>query len=383
LFAKQNEMKLDATDGNGGRRKIRYAVVGLGHIAQNAILPAFAHAGENSELVAILSEDPKKLRVLQAKYHVKQALPYDDYKNLLQSGTIDAVYIALPNNLHATYAIPAANAGIHVLCEKPLAPSVAECQKITDACRKRRVKLMAAYRLHFERGNLDAIDLVRSGKIGDARIFSSIFAQQVRAGNMRVDGHFANGTLYDVGVYCINAARYIFGLEPTEVSCFLGHSNDPRFKHVEEMASAVMRFPQDRLAIFTASFGAVHESSYEVVGTKGKLHVRNAYDYSKPLAMEITVDGKTRRKEFAVGDQFAPEMIYFSRCILRDKQPEPSGEEAIADVRVIEALYKSAKIRKPVSVSSSPRRQKPSLKQSMHRHPVRKPVLVDVKPPTV
>jgi glucose-fructose oxidoreductase len=377
-------MKLDANDAAGGRsRRIRYAVVGLGHIAQNAILPAFAHARENSELTAILSEDPEKLSVLQKRYGVQRALHYRDYEKLLHSGAIDAVYIALPNNLHTTYAIQAANAGIHVLCEKPLAPTAADCRKITEVCRKRNVKLMAAYRLHFERGNLDAIEIVRSGEIGNPRIFSSVFSQQVRAGNMRVSEHYDNGTLYDVGIYCINAARYIFGLEPTEVSCFLGHGNDPRFKQVEEMASAVMRFPQDRLGVFTASFGAVHEAAYEVVGTEGKIRVSEAYDYSRPLSMEITVDGKTRRKEFAVGDQFAPEIIYFSRCILQDRQPEPSGAEALADIRVIEALYESAKRRAPVRLTRMPKRRRPGLKQSLHRRPVKKPVLVNVEAPTV
>ena len=162
--------------------KIRYAVVGLGHIAQNAILPAFVHAQKNSELTALVSDDPAKLRTLSREYGVRNTFTYEDYDVCLRSGEIDAVYIALPNNLHLDYCVRAARAGIHVLCEKPLAVTEAECQQIIQACAENDVKLMTAYRLHFQRGNLEAIKIVRSGKIGEPRIFNSVFAMQVSAG---------------------------------------------------------------------------------------------------------------------------------------------------------------------------------------------------------
>ncbi|HXE42358.1 MAG TPA: Gfo/Idh/MocA family oxidoreductase, partial [Candidatus Baltobacteraceae bacterium] len=143
--------------------KIRYAVVGLGHIAQFSVLPAFENAHENSVLTALISDDSVKLKALGREYGVKYLFHYDEYETCLHSGLIDAVYIALPNNLHREYAVRAAKAGIHVLCEKPLAVTEDDCEKMIKACAENNVKLMTAYRLHFERGNLEAIDIVHSG----------------------------------------------------------------------------------------------------------------------------------------------------------------------------------------------------------------------------
>lgn len=383
-IAIQRFMKRDAHEIAGGprTRKIRYAVIGLGHIAQNAILPCFTHAHENSELTALVSDDPQKLHAMRKEYSVNHTCGYEDYDALLRSGEIDAVYVALPNNLHRDYSVRAAKAGIHVLCEKPLAPTEDDCRKIIQACASAGVKLMTAYRLHFEKGNLEAIESVRSGEIGDPRIFNSIFTQQVASGNIRVNDGYANGTLYDVGVYCVNAARYMFRGEPIEASCFLAAGDDPRFARVEEMASAILRFPDERLASFTVSFGAASIASFEVVGTRGRIRVSQAYDYSEPVIVEVTKDGKTRSKTFGLRDQFAPEVLYFSNCILKDTEPEPSGMEGLADVKVIRALYQSAKQRKAVRLSGTARRKRPTAKQEIHRPAVAKPRLIKVQAPS-
>jgi predicted dehydrogenase len=367
---------------NGSPKKIRYAVVGLGHIAQNAILPAFVHAQENSELTALVSDDPAKLRVLSRRYGVRNCFDYDDYDICLRSGEIDAVYIALPNNLHQNYCVRAAEAGIHVLCEKPLAVTEEECHNIIKACAENEVKLMTAYRLHFERGNLEAINIIRSGKIGEPRIFNSVFTMQVSKGNVRTESAFGGGTLYDIGVYCINAARYIFGDEPVEGFCLSATGDDPRFKKVEEMASALLRFPKERIASFTASFGAADTADFEVVGTKGRLRACQAYDYSMPVILELTVDGRTQRKLYPLRDQFAPELVYFSNCVLHDRQPEPSGIEGLRDVHIIRSLYKSANSRSMVKLEQIKRKRYPDLKQQIYRPRVAKPKLIHVTAPT-
>jgi predicted dehydrogenase len=173
-------------------RKIRYAVVGLGWFAQAAILPAFANARDNSELVVLVTGDIDKARDLGQRYAVP-VVQYDDYDDLLKSGKVDAVYIALPNSHHRDYTERAARAGVHVLCEKPMADSVEDCEKMIEACERGVVRLMIAYRLHFEEANLEAIRLLRSGKIGDARIFTSVFSQQVEPGNIRLDRDRAAG----------------------------------------------------------------------------------------------------------------------------------------------------------------------------------------------
>jgi glucose-fructose oxidoreductase len=362
--------------------KIRYAVVGLGHIAQNAILPAFAHAGKNSALTALISDDPTKLREMSRSYGVENLFSYDDYDVCLRSGEIDAVYIALPNNLHREYCVRAARAGIHVLCEKPLAPTEDDCQEMIRACAENGVSLMAAYRLHFERGNLEAIEIVKSGKIGEPRIFNSVFSQQVQPGNTRVKGRYDQGPLYDVGVYCINAARYLFREEPTEVMCFSASGKDPRFRDVEEMDAAMLRFPGERLASFTCSFGAWDTADFEVVGTRGRLRAIHGYEYTQAVTLEITVDGRTGKKTYEVRDQFAPEIIYFSDCVLRNKEPEPSGIEGLLDVHIIRSLYESARAGRSVRLKELTRQKRPSLRQNIYRRRVVKPRLVHVKAPS-
>ena len=250
--------------------KIRYAVVGLGHIAQVAVLPGFKSA-QNSEIVALVSGDPRKQKALARKYRVTQVFSYEDYNQALS--LVDAVYIALPNHLHKEYAVRAAEAGVHVLCEKPMALTEEECEAMIAAAEKNRVKLMVAYRLHFERGNLEAIHTLKSGRLGKPRIFSSDFAQQVKANNVRVTepASRGGGPVYDMGVYCINAARYLFGAEPTKVLAVGASSREQRFQKVEEMMSALLYFPQERLASFTCSFGAADISRFTVLGTKGVL----------------------------------------------------------------------------------------------------------------
>jgi len=279
--------------------------------------------------------------------------------------------------------VRAAKAGIHVLCEKPLATTEEECQAIIKACAEHRVELMTAYRLHFERGNLEAIEMVHSGKIGEPRIFNSVFAMQVRPQNVRTKQHAGVGTLYDIGVYCINAARYLFRAEPTEAFCYSATGRDRRFKNIEEMTSAVLRFPGERLASFTASFGAAATAEFEVIGTRGKLRVSQAYDYALPVKLELTVDGRTEKRVFGLRDQFAPELLYFSDCILRAKSPEPSGIEGLLDVHIIRSLYESAERGVSVKLRQLTRQQRPSLRQEIFRRRVVKPRLVRVSAPTV
>ncbi|HEX4643627.1 MAG TPA: Gfo/Idh/MocA family oxidoreductase, partial [Candidatus Acidoferrales bacterium] len=182
---------------NGARAqsksKVRYAVVGLGYISQDAVLPAFFNAKTNSEVRALVTDDPLKARRLSSKYDVPLFYSYEEFDLCLKSGEIDAVYIALPNSMHAAYAVAAANAGIHVLCEKPMALDETECQAMISAAQDNGVKLMIAYRLHFERANLNAVEAIRAGKIGTPRLFSSVFSQQTLAGNIRLQRDLGGG----------------------------------------------------------------------------------------------------------------------------------------------------------------------------------------------
>jgi predicted dehydrogenase len=362
----------------GPRRKIRYAVVGLGHIAQVAVLPAFAHARENSELAALVSGDPVKREELGRRYGVSRACGYDQYEECLRSGDVDAVYIALPNSMHREYAERAADAGMHVLCEKPMAVTEEECEAMLRAARRNGVRLMIAYRLHFEQANLEAIEVVRSGRIGEPRLFDAAFTMHVADGNIRLERRMGGGTLYDIGIYCINAARNLFRDEPVEVlAACAGRRGD-----VEETASCVLRFPGERLASFTCSFGAGKVSTYQIVGTRGDLRLDPAFEYAGTLRHRLTVGGHVEERAFEKRDQFAPELVYFSSCVLEGRDPEPGGEEGLADVLLIRALYESARTGKPVKPARVERARRPGPGQEMHRPPVDKPEVVHAEAPS-
>jgi predicted dehydrogenase len=361
------------------KSEVWYAVVGQGYIAQAAVLPAFRHARGNSRLVALVSGDERKRRELGKKYGVA-TYGYDEYETCLASGDVDAVYIALPNSMHRDYTVRAAKAGVHVLCEKPLAVTEAECRAMISACRRARVKLMTAYRLHFEHATLQALRAVREGAIGEPVSFVSSFTMDVQEPNIRLERDKGGGTLYDVGVYCINAARQFFGAEPVEV---FAAATDPAAGDVEESASCVLRFPGERLAIFCVSFGAAKTSEYRLVGTKGTLRADPGYELASGLRMVLEGKRGRRTLRYAKRDQFAPELVYFSDCVLNGRDPEPSGEEGLADVRVIRALYRSAASHRAVRLERKPRRQaRPTLRQEITRPPVRMPRLVNATPPS-
>jgi predicted dehydrogenase len=359
------------------RGPVSYAVVGLGHIAQVAVLPAFAHAKRNSRLAALVSDDRSKLRAVARKYRVERTYSYDEYEACLDQ--VDAVYIALPNSMHADYTIRAAKVGVHVLCEKPMAVTADECQQMIDACHEHGVKLMIAYRLHFEEINLAAVDLVRRGRIGDPKFFNSSFSMTVRNNDIRTKKDMGGGTLYDIGVYCINAARYLFRAEPTEVTAISVNSGVATLEEIDESTGALLRFDGDRVAAFVTSFNASDIGSYEIVGTKGHLRVNPAYEYAEGLGYELTVKGKTTRKRIGKRDQFAPELLYFSDCIVKDREPEPSGEEGLQDVRIIEALYQSAATGASVRIPAFERSKRPTGRQQITRPGVKKPQLVKVQ----
>jgi glucose-fructose oxidoreductase len=344
------------------------------------VLPAFKHARRNSVLAALVSGEQKKLRTLGRRYAVERLCSYEQVDELFGGGQIDAVYIALPNNMHKDFTVRAARAGLHVLCEKPMAVTVRECEEMIRATTQANVKLMIAYRLHFERANLEAAKLARSGSLGELRFFSSDFSMQVSENNIRLERAKGGGPLYDIGIYCINAARYALSEDPLEVWATAAKSRDPRFREVDETVIGAMRFKDERLASFTCSFGAADRSTYSITGTRGSITLDPAYEYAEGLSYSLKVGERKRTKKFGKSDQFAPELLYFSDCILHNRDPEPSGLEGLADVRIIEAMLRSIRTGKPVTLKMQQRRQRPTMRQEIRRPAVRRePKLVDVK----
>jgi predicted dehydrogenase len=360
------------------QRTVRYAVVGMGNIAQVAVLPAFGHADENSRLCAVISGDAEKRRALRDRYDCEVDGDYVDFENILGRGGIDAVYVATPNSHHKEFALRAAACGVHVLCEKPLAPTAQDCRVMAQACETAGVKLMVAYRLHFEEATLQALEIARSGKLGELRLFSSFFTHVVRAGDIRREPDTAGGATYDLGVYCINAARNIFDAEPTRVLAQAIERDG-----VDDTVTAILEFPGDRLAQFCVSNSVAGVSSYRIAGSEGDLRVEPGYEYVEPIEHYLTIDEKTQHRTFKKGDQFAPEIRYFSDCIVNDREPEPSGEEGFCDVRVVEAILESTKTGRAVNLPHYERSRRPSIEQADHARPIKKPDVVKAPSPSV
>jgi predicted dehydrogenase len=362
-------------------RRIGMAVVGLGHIAQAAVLPAFSHAKRTAFLAALVSGDERKREELSDHYGVP-AFAYEDFDECLRLPEVEAVYIALPNSEHADFAIRAARAGAHVLVEKPMATSETDCRRMIGACEDAGVLLMVAYRLHFDEANLRAIQAIREKDVGEPRLFTSTFTMQVKGRNIRLEREKGGGVLWDIGLYCINAARYLFGAEPIEVTAFSDRSTDPRFTEVEESLSCSLRFPGGKLATFACSFGASDISWFEVVGTDGRVRLTNAYDYQGEHVLERWRGHRHFQRVLPPRDQFGPELSVFSDCILRGKSPEPDGWEGLADVRIVESLYRSAREGRAVALEPLPIRARPTLEQVFRQPPVRAPHLVDAHQPS-
>jgi predicted dehydrogenase len=364
----------------GDRRTIGYAVIGLGHIAQAAVLPAFRHARENSRLVALVSGDATKRRTLGERHGVP-AYRYEDLDDVLARDDVDAVYVALPNTHHAECAVRAARAGVHVLTEKPMATSEEDCRRMIQAAEESEVALMVAYRLHFEPANVEAVETVRSGRIGEPRFFTSEFSYQLEPGNIRGEAKTGGGALWDLGPYCVNAARHLLAAEPTEVFAAEAGARDRRFRGVPEGWSVVLRFPEERLAAFTCSFGAAPTDACRVVGSKGDLRLEPAFEYEGSLVRHLTIDERTTVKRYRPSDQFAPELVEFSRCVLERREPEPDGWEGLADVRIIEAALRSAREHVPVRIEPVQRRRRPTASQVRRRPPIEAPDAVHADAP--
>jgi predicted dehydrogenase len=354
------------------------AVIGQGHFAQVAVLPAIEQLPD-VELAALVSGSRHKLDELGRRYGVRHLVEYGRLSDLFAAGAVDAAYIALPNDLHAEMTLIAARHGVHVLCEKPMAPTEAECMQMIRACAQRRVKLMIAYRLHFEAANLVAIEIARGGELGDLRIFSSTFALQVREGNIRVQPRRGAGPIFDIGTYCVNASRYLFRAEPIEVAAMKLASADPRFTAVDEAFAALLRFPGDRVAHFTCSFGAADRSYYEVIGTAGMLSLDNAYEYAAEMKMSVHGLHGDKVRAFPKRDQIAAEIEYFAKCIRDDTDPEPSGWEGLADVRIVQAIQSAARYGRTIQIEPVQRRSRPDLGQEIRIPAHERPPLVDVQ----
>lgn len=330
-------------------RRLGVAVVGLGHLALNQILPGFGQA-KHVRVTALVSGEADKARAVAAQYGVPERSLYDyaSFDRLRDNPDVDIVYIVLPNAMHAEFTIRAAQAGKHVLCEKPMATNPADAQKMIDACHQAGKRLMIAYRLQYEPHHRALIAAVRGGQHGKPRLITAVNAQNNAAdGQWRHDKAMAGGgSLPDVGLYCLNAARYITGEEPYEVTAQMTQpKGDPRFREVEDIAAFTMRFPSGVMANCTSGY-SMHESRWmRVQAEDAWLGLDPAFGYSG-IAMQtghaIGEASAVDRMQFPPHNQFAREMDHFAVAIRGNLVPHTPGEEGLADQKIIAALYEAA-----------------------------------------
>jgi predicted dehydrogenase len=335
-----------------GDKKIGYCIIGLGRISMGHFMPGVL-ASKNAKITGLVSGHPDKAKEQAAKYGVPESsiYTYETMDQIKNNPAIDAVYVALPNSMHAEYTIRSAKAGKHVLCEKPMATTVADSKAMIKACQDAKKKLMIAYRCHYEPTNLRAMKILRDGNIGTIQAIESANGFNERAGEWRLDRKLAGGgPLMDMGVYSLNACRYLTGEEPVDIKAFASTiDKDGRFDTVEENVSWTMKFPSGIVASCNTTYGAPMNGFYRVHGSKGYLYAEPAFGYQglhltgmmaapgggKPVPFDEPNEAKDP-------SQFTLQAEYFSDCILEDKTPKTGGEEGLLDMQYMSKIYESA-----------------------------------------
>lgn len=331
-------------------KQIGYAVMGLGALARTSILPAFTRSAHNSRLVAVISRDRVKAQAVGEQF---RAAPYrlDEFRQCLQRDDVNALYIALPTSLHSDYTVEAARAGVHVLCEPPMALLADECRRMIRTIQTNHTKLMLAYRFHFRPATLKALELVRAGDIGIPKTAISTFTMRVEDPTSAcLQRRMGGGTVFYLGVKCINAARSLLGSEPAQAMAMTARLNRRYGGDVDESAAALIRFPDDRLASFHTSFGEESRSELTIFGEDGLIQLSEPYENVGEMTLEIKRQGERQEMRFEPTDAFAATLDYFSECVLHDRQPEPSGVEGLQDIRMVEAIYRSSRDGRPVTL---------------------------------
>jgi len=327
------------------QKPVRFAPVGLGAIS-DIFMRACAQTPKCKVTALVTGHAKEKAPKYEKLYGVSPnaVYNYENYDEIANNPDIDAVYIGLPNSMHAEYTIRAAKAGKHVLCEKPMAISSAECRQMIDACRENNVKLMIAYRVHYDPMWQQIRNMARSGAIGEIQGFQGGFYGPKYKGwrlNRKLAG---GGSLLDLGIYPLNAIRWISGEEPASFSAQVATKlPGPRFAQVEESISFTMTFPSGALASSGSSYGFVAPAFLSIGGTMGNLYVEPAFFYEGLKFHGTTIHGPVSEVSPArLPYQFTAEAEHFADCIRNNTEPATPGEEGLKDMIAIESIYRAA-----------------------------------------
>lgn len=348
-FAQLSALSLAATHlpaQTSGAKRVGFAAVGLGNIS-DTFMKACA-LSQGARVTGLVTGHPQEKGPRYAsQYSVPQSsiYTYETFDRIRDNKEIDAVYIGLPNSMHCEFTLRAAQAGKHVLCEKPMAISSAECRRMIDACRAANVKLMIAYRVHYDPTYARVASILKSGDLGQIQQYEGSFPGNQRAGAWRLDRKLAGGgSLFDLGIYPLNAIRFLSGEEPTTYQAMVSTREEgPRFTQMEQTVQWMMRLPSGILANCSSSYGQSGENYLTVRGTNGYVSIHNAFSYEGLRLTGRTPQGSidepsTGKQPF----QFVAEADHFAACIRNNTQPSTPGEEGLKDMLAIEAIYKAA-----------------------------------------
>ncbi|HEX2528914.1 MAG TPA: Gfo/Idh/MocA family oxidoreductase [Geminicoccus sp.] len=335
--------------------RVGFAIVGLGRLSLEELLPAFAEC-KRARPVPLVSGTPDKAAAVAAQYGIDPdaIYDYDSFDRIKDNPDVQVVYVVVPNGLHRDFTLRAANAGKHVLTEKPMANNSAEARDMIEGCRRARVKLMVAYRCQYEPNNRAAIEMVRGGELGGLRFIEATNTQTMGPGNQwrfrkALTG---GGALPDIGIYCLNAARYLTGEEPVEVQGrIFTPPGDERYAEVEETVSFTLRFPSGVIANCATSYGAHENKDLRVHGEKGSIDLQRAFAYEGQrlqLARRAGEAEGIEERRLGQKNQFALEIDHMAQCVLEDRMPHTPGEEGLQDHLLMEAIYRSAGENVPV-----------------------------------
>ena len=320
------------------QRKIKWGVLGAAKIGRTKVIPAM-QKGELCEIVAIASRDEKRARETAHELGIPKA--YGSYDRLLGDPEVEAVYIPLPNHLHVPWSIRAAQAGRHVLCEKPIGLSVAECRALIEVRDSTGVKIGEAFMVRTHPQWLRAREIVRSGEIGELLAITGAFSYYNRdPQNIRNIPDWGGGALMDIGCYPIQISRFLFGEEPVRSTGAI--QRDPEFG-IDRLTSGLLEFRAGH-SVFTCSTQMVPYQRVHMLGSKARIDVEIPFNAPPDRPSRIFIDDskEIRTEQFEACDQYTIQGDLFSKAILEGGEVPTPLEDSLGNMAVIEALFASA-----------------------------------------
>lgn len=334
-------------------KKLGWALVGLGSLSTHQLAPALAKT-RHCRLSAIVTGTPSKAEEWKKKHGIPDSHVYDygNFDRIAENPDVDVVFIVLPNSMHEEFAIRAAKAGKHVFCEKPMANSAEECRRMIAAAKEADRLLGVGYRCQFEPHHLECMRLAREKVFGGLKFIEAGFGFQIGdPSQWRLRKELAGGgALMDVGIYALQACRYLSGEEPVEVVAQEVKTDPVKFAEVDETISWSMKFPSGVVASVMTTYAFNGANFFTAICQGGKFGMDPAYSYGGLKGWTSKPEVKI---EFPATDHFEVEMDAFSKAILDGKPFEPSGEDGLKDLLVIEAIYRSIREGKAVAVEKA------------------------------